>query len=1665
MTKSLIYNLPDAPQAMPGEAKSMIDSLPDAPAKRVPTGGMVAKSMIDSLPDAPKGAENIDGMTFYSGTSVPENAAVRAALTYKGTKYVWGGNSAQGIDCSGLTRNAYKSTGVNLPRTAQEQAKATTLVGKDQAQPGDLVFFNTKRGKNTHVGIYVGNGKFVHASTGKSQRVVVDDLGNSWNKTHFAGFRRVGGGAAAPEVEDSSLKPKSRTYIAKQIQANKNLGKPARLVAPYVRTLLKQAGVPADEVEGKTIILMNEFYHQLTPNMVKARQGGEAIEKANPRRFMEMPTAAEIREVVAKSPVVKGLQAVGEAGLGLVSYGSQALHTGAGQDIFATKTGQAIDKWAVRMAKHVSPEFAQSLEDSQFGLTPDETLALAGTIMSGGGTRIVTKAAENAAYMAGGTLSKAAARIATVGQAINEVKGAKGVIARLPSSMLHGAAGMVEFTTLIKTPSFIDNPQKATEEWLQELPSAVQGGLLLGLATHGVGELSRYKADAKAKRGMEMGQAFNRVADTIAREKLAEKSPEGIPSQVEPLRNPEQLPVAEPVDARIKGVAPETAAEPLTVPAPTEAARQPVAVKATTEPFVAEKPISRASGEGLKEPLVKETAAPSVEVKPAIAKNVKPATDLGGDTHAYTGSTPAARAATAATKRTDIVSASKIVKELEAITAPIRVGGFRAGKEVRGIFKSFSEVIRTRKANDIPTITHEIGHSLQKTLFPESVKRGNITAAAFPKEYAGELSKMAYPGAKDQVVEGYAEYMRLYMTDPVRAAEQAPKFDAFFKERIAQNPIIEKAVTKARDDIARWVEQGAEARVESTIVWDKSTDKRPPAEKMRERWDNFYKNWVNENQPIYNIEKAITKGRKVESSKSPSKEAWIRQGAAGKVETWIHYGVTDSSGNKIAPSLQETLKPVLESEIEYRKWGNYVVAKHGLEVIKELGPDSMPLSAADYKRTVDAAPAHYEKLHRDFQKWMDAGIDEMQNSGVLSAEQVKAMREKWPDYVPLQRDMGDAGAKATGSGKGVKNLRTGINRLKGSGRDILPPVESAIRNMFLHLDVASKNRVWLKMADLASSFEGSGIWMEKVPAPIKGAKVDLKQLIGAEGIDALAEVGIDIAKPETIFTPADIPGGKNMIRVFRDGKPEYYELHPELYEVAAQLDAKQLDIYTKLLSLPARLLRAGATGLSPDFPPRNIFKDAQEALVYTKYGITPFDIARGLFHAAKQDELFWKWRAAGGAHASMVSIDRDLAKRTVEQVRVLSTKQKIVDAAKHPLDALRAFGEAVEYAPRLAEFGKGTKWGRKADPNTLIEAAIASRDLTIDFQRSGSTGKTVNRSIAFFNAALQGSDKLLREAKNNPETLVMRGLGYITVPTVMLYLKNRKQEWYQDLPDYVKDNNWLIKVGGTIYRFPRAFGLGFIFGTAPERAMRYILGKDEHAFDELEDRAGDAFLPGFVPTFAMPLIQSLSNRSFTGAPIVPRREQDLPAQLQSGPDTSEFARAGGKLLKQSPRKIDYVIYGYTGGAGKTIVNLADGIIERAGKSTKPPRPAKTAAEWPVVRGFTVSPYTASAWTDRLYKERQKLKDKFKLADEEAGRPLTDKQRYRLDELDGYAKALSVNGKISRAVDVAMNQEELSELCEAADLVLPRGNINQQKRILLIELKKEANTIARSAYTN
>lgn len=125
---------------------------------------------------------------------VKGNKILSTAFSYRGTRYVTGGTSRSGgFDCSGLTTTVFKKNGIHLPRTAREQSGVGKRVGMDNLRKGDLVFFRTNRGvRVNHVGIYVGAGKFIHASSGGG-RVQVSSLNEGYYNRRFAGGRRVAG--------------------------------------------------------------------------------------------------------------------------------------------------------------------------------------------------------------------------------------------------------------------------------------------------------------------------------------------------------------------------------------------------------------------------------------------------------------------------------------------------------------------------------------------------------------------------------------------------------------------------------------------------------------------------------------------------------------------------------------------------------------------------------------------------------------------------------------------------------------------------------------------------------------------------------------------------------------------------------------------------------------------------------------------------------------------------------------------------------------------------------------------------------------------------------------------------------------------------------------------------------------------------------------------------------------------------------------------------------------------------------------------------------------------------------------------------------------------------------------------------------------------------------
>lgn len=129
------------------------------------------------------------------------------ALSYLGVPYRFGGASPRtGFDCSGLVNHVFRQAfGLSLPRSAREIARNGAAVARGELRPGDLVFFNTRGFQNSHVGIYLGDSKFVHAPNSRS-RVRIDDMDDTYYRTRFNGARRISptdaGAAAVTDFAD-----------------------------------------------------------------------------------------------------------------------------------------------------------------------------------------------------------------------------------------------------------------------------------------------------------------------------------------------------------------------------------------------------------------------------------------------------------------------------------------------------------------------------------------------------------------------------------------------------------------------------------------------------------------------------------------------------------------------------------------------------------------------------------------------------------------------------------------------------------------------------------------------------------------------------------------------------------------------------------------------------------------------------------------------------------------------------------------------------------------------------------------------------------------------------------------------------------------------------------------------------------------------------------------------------------------------------------------------------------------------------------------------------------------------------------------------------------------------------------------------------------------------
>nr|DAU47488.1 MAG TPA: Type I restriction enzyme Methylase [Caudoviricetes sp.] len=876
-------------------------------------------------------------------------------------------------------------------------------------------------------------------------------------------------------------------------------------------------------------------------------------------------------------------------------------------------------------------------------------------------------------------------------------------------------------------------------------------------------------------------------------------------------------------------------------------------------------------------------------------------------------------------------------------------------KNAKGWYNPNSDVIRTGAYGDIPTMMHELGHYIDN-------HNGFSSIPKFNAELLGQVKKRfgtSYDNldVADKRKEGYAEFFKDYVSDRAKAKQDFPEFYKHFKETIERDKALNGTVNKLSKLAHEWHKQSSADRIKGSISFERTskaeriiTDAKDGNIKdMLNRVANdVYTKTVDELNPLREMVEEIERvtGEKIPFEDNPLMQAWIARGWVGKVQEFLAKGRPE----KGIRAFEDIIKDIPQKE--HKDFSAYLVALHDLDLHR-----NGQMATFTLKEDL-AAVSQYEKnptfksAAKDIHRFQDYILAELVNNGILKPETYHLLRNKYPNYVPFFRDFSAESMDGFfSSSKGFVNVANPIKRFKGSTRDIIDPLESIVKNTYQFYNAIERNHVGVTFAKLAKK-PGVGTIVEEVRGDRPAKSTD------------------------------------NTFSVWVKGKKVVYETTPELAQAMKMMNKDTSNFITKILQYPASWLRAGST-VTAGFAITNALRDTISAGVFSKHGFLPVvDTFRGLAHFLKKDQLYWDYVKSGGAHAAMVSLDRDYLNGHLREL--FSRKSTLSKVAKNPMEVLRAISEATEVATRLGEFSNARKgytglYSRltktNLKPKSLGEASIASRDITIDFSRTGTHTKTANKVVAFFNATIQGGDKLVRAWRDDPKGMTIKSTLFIALPTIALWYLNKDNSAYQELPQWEKDTFFHIPAGNKFIKIPKPFELGLLYGTTFERMLQYFddksTGRNGVGFKGLGDRAIDTLLPDVLPTALSPIWEWWSNYSkFRQRNIVPQSQEKLPDKLQYGSNTSMVARKVGDTFNVSPYKVDNTIMGYGGNLARLGLDITDAI---GGANEK--RPTKGVTELPEIRRFFAKPYQSSDSVQRVYddfKEQEKLHNELKL---------------------------------------------------------------------------------------
>ncbi len=790
--------------------------------------------------------------------------------------------------------------------------------------------------------------------------------------------------------------------------------------------------------------------------------------------------------------------------------------------------------------------------------------------------------------------------------------------------------------------------------------------------------------------------------------------------------------------------------------------------------------------------------------------------------------------------------------------------------------------------------------------------------------------------------------------------EQAP--DKFSKEFISEKEgvNVEPLPIKTIEPVvevepkAGVIEGAPKVKTSQEIVSEKISFE-GVKEKTQFDFDEFYTKYVDDLHPINKLTRTL-EGKEVPAAENPYILARLTRGDFGRADQMIEIGPFDFKTKKtVGPGVRKILEPV-KGDLE--AFEAFAVSERVLELEKRGVKHGIDLEAA--KEVSKTASPKMKKAFKELVQYQNNVLTYLKDSGVISEKAFKSITEANKSYVPFFRVADKGSTRGAGAGLKVKNPIKGI---KGSEKDIVSPLESIIKNTYLYSKLAERNRVMTKLVELAEKNPEIGkelVQKQKVKfKPTKVSEAEMKKFFEQHGIEADPEV-------MTVFRPRQEALRPDEIAVYKDGKRQTFKVPEDVSRAINALDEQSMNMLIKFLAIPARSLRAGVT-LTPEFAARNFIRDQTSAVILSKSGFVPvYDSLSGLGSLFKKDKIYQDWLKNGGANSAIVSLDRAYIK---EKVFNLSKDTGLIDktwnVVKTPLEMARVLSEVIENSTRIGEFKRARSKGA-----TPEEAAFRAREVTLDFARMGTNIRAMNMITAFMNVGIQGIDRTARAFKEAPMGTTLRVSAAVTLPSVMLWWANKDDPRWREIPRWQKDLFWLVMTEDTVYRIPKPFELGILFGSLPERSLEAFFTDNPNAFADFNETLVEGAVPSYLPTFTVPIIEHFANKStFTGRPIVPFSTEGLLPEYQYSEYTTETSKAisnmiaavpGFKTKAPSPAVLDNYIRAWTGGVGQYALQLADAALIKAGVVQDPIKPEDTLADIPVVKAFVIRHPSATA---------------------------------------------------------------------------------------------------------